>query len=80
MMKNILSLMALGSMASALSYTVKELERMEAMRTPLRLEATPLDEDRHYIEIKLDEDNTKWNASIDESDVPIELSDRGFYF
>ena len=57
MMKNILSLMTLGSMASALSYTVEELESMEAKGTPIRLEADPLNDERHYIEIKLEEDH-----------------------
>ena len=39
MMKNILALMALVSMASALTYTVADLELMETMNTPIRLEA-----------------------------------------
>ena len=80
MMKNILSLMALGSMASAWSYTVDQLELMEAMGTPIRLEADPLNEKRHYIEIKHEEDNTKWNASFDDSLLAFELSERRFYF
>ena len=50
------------------------------MSTPIRLEAYPLNEDRHYIEIKLDEDNTKWNASVDASLLAFELSERGDYF
>ena len=50
------------------------------MPTPIRLEAYPLDEDRHYIEIKLDEDNTNWNASVDASLLAFELSERGNYF
>ena len=53
---------------------------MEAMGTPIRLEADPLNDERHYIEIKLDEDNTKWNASVDESKLAFELSERGNYF
>ena len=55
---------------------------MEARGTPIRLEVNRFtNEDvRHYIEIKLDEDNTKWNASVDASLLAFELSERGDYF
>ena len=79
-MKNILSLMALASMASALSYTVAELESMEAMSTPIRLDVDQFNDVGHMIEIQLDADMTKWNASVNESLPAFELSHRQIRF
>ena len=79
-MKNILSLMALASMASALSYTVAELESMEAVGTPIRLDVDLLNDEGHTIEIQLDADMTKWNASVNESLPAFELSHRQIRF
>ena len=56
MMKNILSLTALASMASAYSYTVAQLESMEETATPIRLAINPLNDYENRITIKLGKD------------------------
>ena len=83
MYKNILSLTALASMASARrkyskstwsSFTVAELENMEQTGTPIRI-----DKDYwryHSIKLELEKDNPLWHASVDES-LPIFRLDGG---
>ena len=79
MMKNIFSLTALASMASALQYgfyTVAELEEMEQTGTPIRLAVNPPNDFTHYFGIKLGENEPKWTAQVDESLPTFQLSPR----